>query len=1149
MAIITIELNDLVADTINKKIDEIGSSAKFASAYVSDLSNAVKSLDGKNLSALSQSITNLASQVKRANESHKELADTIEKSNKIYTQNQIQINKVNESKAKEEIANNRLFLSETKVQEALDRTSIKRQKQIEDLRKVAIASNAYTTGTSNSPVNESKLASTANKLKSLGLNLGGTGETGSALSMEVASLKAYLDKLPPTVEKAGASLLSFSNIFKAYLAIRGAGEIIRTIDAYTLMENRLKLVSTSQENTNQLQGELFSLANTSRVAVTELTQAFVRYDYAIKGLGGSQQESIRFTKTLTEQLAISGLTTTEQSSAMLQLSQALNKGKLDGDEFRTVMETLPTLATAIAKQMGVARGELIALAPEGKITAQVIRDAMASIASDTDKAFKDLTPTIGQAFTVLNNKVIETTGTFNQFAHSSELVANSIIFISNNLTTLAPAIVASMGLITYTVVTSSAVMQASLTRLSVTAKATFASLLSPIILIPALVALGFSALISAQKSANDQLDIDNENKRIAYESLRISQKENLGLLAYETEATKKIAEETKKYTELILLNKQALAKGFISKEQAKESELNTPLGKSRDSANSLINRIPSDLKTNADKTKERLDQLEKDYTKEIAIAQSFETELLKVAEKGGKDILAQEARIAKAKQDAIANQNSGVIELSRVASGGKSGIRDADILKIDREVEGLKKVVASQKEINDEVEKQKKIIGDLKDAKLKEESLIRNENILKIMVKVTNDLSEIQDQYNNTLEATERLKNNGIINAGQEALLIKETTKAKNDQALQDNIYNATFHTSSDSRIRAINKERESVLLLIEANRKKTDTQEDFDRINAQKGAINSNADRQIFEVNRADRIKGQFGTVGSDLDGSKAYAQANEAQRIAYEEQVENARARDAEILKNTKIAGKEEEEVKKANTEKKREIDNQYASAQLALGATTASALQGLAEKFAQGHSKRAHIAFEISKGLAYAEAVLNMASAIARANAESSIYTKALAIGTAIAIGSTQIATIKNADAKFARGGFVSGSGSTTSDSIPAMLSNKEFVVNARSTAKYRNELERINSEGNSNSSGGSSYIANSPSSSNSTSGGGVNVNVYNTAGVSVETKTTKNDDGSQNIDLIVSKIDAKLAQNYSQNLGQLTGVVKGNIARKY
>ena len=55
-------------------------------------------------------------------------------------------------------------------------------------------------------------------------------------------------------------------------------------------------------------------------------------------------------------------------------------------------------------------------------------------------------------------------------------------------------------------------------------------------------------------------------------------------------------------------------------------------------------------------------------------------------------------------------------------------------------------------------------------------------------------------------------------------------------------------------------------------------------------------------------------------------------------------------------------------------------------------------------------------------------------------------------------------------FAYGGFVSGPGGPRSDAIPAMLSNGEYVVNARSTSRYRSLLERINSEGNRYADGG-------------------------------------------------------------------------------
>ena len=75
-------------------------------------------------------------------------------------------------------------------------------------------------------------------------------------------------------------------------------------------------------------------------------------------------------------------------------------------------------------------------------------------------------------------------------------------------------------------------------------------------------------------------------------------------------------------------------------------------------------------------------------------------------------------------------------------------------------------------------------------------------------------------------------------------------------------------------------------------------------------------------------------------------------------------------------------------------------------------------------------------------------------------------AAAVGTA---GSLQIGLIQSQieDLKsvpgFAQGGLVQGEGNGTSDSIPAMLSNGEFVVNAKSAKEFLPLLEQLNERG--------------------------------------------------------------------------------------
>lgn len=97
--------------------------------------------------------------------------------------------------------------------------------------------------------------------------------------------------------------------------------------------------------------------------------------------------------------------------------------------------------------------------------------------------------------------------------------------------------------------------------------------------------------------------------------------------------------------------------------------------------------------------------------------------------------------------------------------------------------------------------------------------------------------------------------------------------------------------------------------------------------------------------------------------------------------------------------------------------------------------------------------------------------------------SIGMGALGIGASAGGGATSFAGAFH----LAEGGHVTGAGTATSDSIPAMLSNGEYVVNAASTAKYRGLLESINSGQMSHFATGG-YVGGGGATSSSSGGGG-------------------------------------------------------------
>ncbi len=87
---------------------------------------------------------------------------------------------------------------------------------------------------------------------------------------------------------------------------------------------------------------------------------------------------------------LAGATTTEASNAFRQLAQALGSGRLQGDEFRSISEQIPTILAPIAEELGVEIEQLKKLASESKLTSDVVLRALRKIEKDGAPALQEL---------------------------------------------------------------------------------------------------------------------------------------------------------------------------------------------------------------------------------------------------------------------------------------------------------------------------------------------------------------------------------------------------------------------------------------------------------------------------------------------------------------------------------------------------------------------------------------------------------------------------------------------------------------------------------------------------------------------------------------------------------------------------------------
>lgn len=175
------------------------------------------------------------------------------------------------------------------------------------------------------------------------------------------------------------------------------------IDEMNLTKARLDLINDGQQTTLELQDKIFAAAKRSRGEYGLMQQSIAKLGLLAKDSFKSNDEMIAFSEMLNKSFKVSGAGTQEIASATYQLTQAMAAGKLQGDEFRSIMENAPMLADAIAKYMGKSKGELRKLSSEGLITSNIIKNALFSASDDINVKFEAMPKTFGDAMNTIKN--------------------------------------------------------------------------------------------------------------------------------------------------------------------------------------------------------------------------------------------------------------------------------------------------------------------------------------------------------------------------------------------------------------------------------------------------------------------------------------------------------------------------------------------------------------------------------------------------------------------------------------------------------------------------------------------------------------------------------------------------------------------------
>lgn len=884
------------------------------------------------------------------------------------------------------------------------------------------------------------------------------------------------------LEKSGNRLQSTLRRAITLVGLVAAARQLGTFaDSLTNVQNRIRLVTRDSAQLNAVTKKLFDIAAKTRTGFAATATIFSRTALAVKDLGLSLQETLDFTEALNQAIVLSGVKAQEANAGLIQLSQGLASGTLRGDELRSVLEQLPKVADLIANELGVLRGELRILGEQGKITtADIIKAFTGIAASDLTKAFADSVPTISQGLSVLTTRVIQYIGQVDAANGISVKLAKGLIFLSDNLENVGKVAIVAGAALAGPFAKAGVLFAAGAVR-----ALTVAILANPLGALVVFLAAAITAIVQFGDSISVTEDGLVSLKDVALATWQFI----LSALEPLIESIKKGFKTALNFVinafgTLNLTFKDVLAFGktFVNSFIG----LQVGMAKALQSIFNDLGAVFSDVIG---------DGLIKSLGRTVKSLLKFALDGLKLIAKFAGTILTSLGGIAAEINDTINGFNPDdktfVGTFRTIAKRAKDAFAEGfgqdfvgDILGGVAPV--LKQIEASAKKISE-------ARGAPKGGGAGDDQGIGDKGEV-----VTQLPFALREQLRRLKEEGETLKGNNRERGIQTELLKLEEKLRASNVSLND-----TTRALLETEVRRLTglREQADVLDGIVGPQEELSTKQEALNALYQRGSVSLkvfNNEMKLLNLSQRELnaeqgsggfVDGFITGIGSMLEAVRSFA--SEA-GLVFSEFFTMTTEGFSEAIAGAIVFG-----------------DSLSDSIGNAARSAVASLLSGLidigiqfllntvlSDTLAQTQIanvkavgvttqavEAATTVSSVTASTTTTAAIVTDQAAIATAAAPAAALTSVSSFGGAAIAGLAALAAILAFSQSFASGGFVTGPGSTTSDSIPAMLSDKEFVVNAKATARFRPQLEAINDGG-----GGEIFEAPASGGSNLGSGGG-------------------------------------------------------------
>lgn len=256
--------------------------------------------------------------------------------------------------------------------------------------------------------------------------------------------KQLEDRAEAMEKSVGASLGALgkrvAGVFAGLAVGSTLNDLRKVADDYTKIINTLKVAGV--QDTAGTFNKLFASAQRNAAPLDALATLYGRVSAAQTTLKASSDDVMSVTDIVAQSLRVGGTSASEASGALLQLGQALAGGKVQAEEYNSLLDGMRPLLEAAAagiKEAGGDVAKLTALVKDGKVSSEAFFRGIQAGAPILEQKLAGAVETTEQATQRLNNEFVKAVGEFDKATGASAALAGGINTLAGSISSVGSA--------------------------------------------------------------------------------------------------------------------------------------------------------------------------------------------------------------------------------------------------------------------------------------------------------------------------------------------------------------------------------------------------------------------------------------------------------------------------------------------------------------------------------------------------------------------------------------------------------------------------------------------------------------------------------------------------------------------------------------